>query len=181
MTQYCAATSERELAKYPGLVRRDGGVWSVRKRAPDDLRHTLGSSGIRRSLKTTDRKEAVGRCHAEMAKIAEGFKTARMHRATWLPETRAPERRQALSRLSLTRAIAKADAEGLPGLAPNTVGSYMQGLVAILRWATDADWGVKVNTRDLVETRKAQVKRWEYPCGLGYDQPVLTLSFEGSL
>jgi hypothetical protein len=48
-------------------------------------------------------------------------------------------------RLSLTRAVAKADAEGLPGLAPNTVGSYMQGLVAILRWATDADWGVKVN------------------------------------
>ncbi|MBU1516803.1 MAG: hypothetical protein KKA25_22080 [Alphaproteobacteria bacterium] len=61
--------------------------------------------------------------------------------------------------LSLASAVAKADAEGLPGLAPNTVGSYMQGLVAILRWASDADWGVKVNTRDLVETRKAQVKR----------------------
>lgn len=62
-------------------------------------------------------------------------------------------------RLSLKRAVAKADAAGLAGLAPNTVGSYMQGLVAILRWAADADWGVKVNTRDLVETRKAQVKR----------------------
>lgn len=62
-------------------------------------------------------------------------------------------------RLSLARAVAKAEAEGLPGLAPNTVGSYMQGDVAMLRWAADEDWGVKVNTRDLVETRRAQVKR----------------------
>jgi hypothetical protein len=69
--------SERELAKYPGLVRRDGGVWYVRKRVPDDLRHILGSSDIRRSLKTTDRKEAVGRYHSESAEIAERFKTLR--------------------------------------------------------------------------------------------------------
>ena len=77
VTHYCAEMSERELAKYPGLAPRNGGVWYVRKRVPDDLQHILGSSDIRRSLKTTDRKEAVGRYHAEMAGIAEGFKRLR--------------------------------------------------------------------------------------------------------
>jgi hypothetical protein len=114
--------SERELAKYPGLVRRDGGVWYVRKRV-----------------------QAIGR--PQCIELLSFLNLV------------PPNVDKRFPRLSLTRAVAKADAEGLPGLAPNTVGSYMQGLVAILRWASDADWGVKVNTRDLVETRKAQVKR----------------------
>lgn len=70
-----------------------------------------------------------------------------------------PNAMKRFPRLTLTQAIDRGEAKGLGGLASNTVGSYMQGLTAILRWAENGDWGVRVNTRGLVATRKAEVKR----------------------
>ena len=68
--------------------------------------------------------------------------------------------------LTLSEAAAKAEAGGLPGLAPNTVGSYMQNLSAILRWAEQGGWGVKVNTGSLIDSRSPRVKRR----GFGQDE-----------
>jgi integrase len=68
-----------------------------------------------------------------------------------------PNATKRFPKLTLAQAVAKADAEGLDGLAPNTVASYMQNFSAMLRWAED--WGAKVATRGLVRTRKAKVKR----------------------
>lgn len=70
-----------------------------------------------------------------------------------------PNATKRFPRLSLAQAVAKAEAEGLKGLAANTVASYMQNFVAVLTWATNAGWGVKVSTQGLVPERKAEVKR----------------------
>lgn len=67
--------------------------------------------------------------------------------------------------LSLTDAIALAKADGAKGLAANSVGSYMQNVTAMLRWAENADWGVKVNTKGLIETRRADVQRRGFTSG----------------
>ncbi len=61
--------------------------------------------------------------------------------------------------LTLTEAVAVAKAGGAKGLAANTVGSYMQGLSAMLRWAQDAEWGVRASAKGLVETRRNEVQR----------------------
>jgi integrase len=61
--------------------------------------------------------------------------------------------------LSLSEAKEKAKREGLRGMAPKTVGSYMQNLTAILNWAEADGWGCRVNAKGLVETREALVKR----------------------
>ncbi|GAA0587110.1 hypothetical protein GCM10008942_40170 [Rhizomicrobium electricum] len=52
-----------------------------------------------------------------------------------------------------------AELDRLPGLAPKTVGTYMQNLAAILNWAEKSGWDVDVNTKGLVRTREAMVKR----------------------
>jgi integrase len=70
-----------------------------------------------------------------------------------------PNATKRFPKLTLAEAVAKAEAEGLRGLAPNTFATYMQNLTAILRWAENGGWGVKVNTRGLVSTRKPQVRR----------------------
>lgn len=62
-------------------------------------------------------------------------------------------------KLTLSQAVAKAESEKLPGLAPNTVGSYMQNLAAILRWAECGGWGVKADTKDLIASRRPQIRR----------------------
>lgn len=61
--------------------------------------------------------------------------------------------------LTLVEAAAKADVDGLPGLAPNTVTSYMQNLSAILVWAERGNWGLKANTKGLLTAREPQVQR----------------------
>ncbi|MCE3011604.1 MAG: site-specific integrase [Proteobacteria bacterium] len=61
--------------------------------------------------------------------------------------------------LTLSDAVALAKADGAKGLAANTVGSYMQGLSAMLHWAQNAEWEVRASTRGLVETRRNEVQR----------------------
>jgi integrase len=61
--------------------------------------------------------------------------------------------------MSLTEVVEKADAQGLPRLAPNSIASYMQALAAVVRWAAHAGWGINVNMRDLIGSREATVKR----------------------
>ncbi|WP_337186391.1 site-specific integrase [Phenylobacterium sp.] len=69
-------------------------------------------------------------------------------------------KRKKLRDLSLRGAVEYAQAHNLPGLAPNTVGGYMQNFAAILRWAERADFGVKaVVVQGLVERGDPQVKR----------------------
>lgn len=70
-----------------------------------------------------------------------------------------PNATKRFPKLTLREAVQLAEAKGLSGLAPNTVGTYMQNLTAILRWAEQGDWGVKANTRGLIETRRPHVQR----------------------
>jgi integrase len=70
-----------------------------------------------------------------------------------------PNATKRFPKLSLAQAVAVAEEKGLPGLAPNTVGSYMQNLTAILNWAEQGGWGIKTNTKGLIESRRPQVKR----------------------
>ncbi|MBX3485782.1 site-specific integrase [Phenylobacterium sp.] len=69
-------------------------------------------------------------------------------------------KKKALRDLSLRDAVEYARVHNLASLAPNTVGSYMQNLTAILRWAERGDWGVRVALAEgLIDRRSAQVKR----------------------
>jgi integrase len=69
-------------------------------------------------------------------------------------------KRKVLRDLSLKGAMEYALANNLPGLAPNTVASYMQNFAAILRWAERADFGVKAAmVHGLVERGDPQTKR----------------------
>lgn len=70
-----------------------------------------------------------------------------------------PNAAKRFPRLTLHEAVAHAEAKGLPGLAPGSVASYMQGLNAILGWAEREGWGVRVHTKGLVPARKAKVRR----------------------
>lgn len=70
-----------------------------------------------------------------------------------------PNATKRFPKLTLPEAVERARAERLPGLAPNTVGSYMQNFAAILRWAERGGWGVKPATYGLIETRDPQVQR----------------------
>lgn len=70
-----------------------------------------------------------------------------------------PNATKRFPKLTLTQAVELARAERLPGLAPNTVGSYMQNLSAILRWAERDGWGAMPATSGLIESRAPQVKR----------------------
>jgi integrase len=70
-----------------------------------------------------------------------------------------PNATKRFPRLSLTQAVAKAEAEGLKGLSSNTVASYMQNLAAVLRWGEDNGWGASAKTRGLVTSRKPEVRR----------------------
>ncbi len=70
-----------------------------------------------------------------------------------------PNAKKRFPKLTLTEIADKADTENLPRLAPNSVGSYMQSVLAVLRWAEDEGWGIKVNARDLVPKRSPVVKR----------------------
>jgi integrase len=70
-----------------------------------------------------------------------------------------PNATKRFPKLSLRGAKEKAEREGLPGLAPNTVGSYMQNLTAILNWAEAGGWSCRVNTKGLVRSREPLVQR----------------------
>lgn len=61
-----------EMARYPGLVERDG-VWQVRKRIPTDLQHIDPRGSIRVSLGTKDKREAVRLFPLKLAEIQVGF------------------------------------------------------------------------------------------------------------
>lgn len=70
-----------------------------------------------------------------------------------------PNATKRFPKLTLSEAAAEAQRQGLTGLAPQTVASYMQGLNAILAWAKLGGWGVDVHTKGLIPARKAQVRR----------------------
>jgi len=70
-----------------------------------------------------------------------------------------PHAAKRFPKLTLRQAVAKAEKDGLRGLAPKSVTSYLQNLGAILRWAEEGGWGVKTNLRNLNQTRKANVRR----------------------
>lgn len=70
-----------------------------------------------------------------------------------------PNAKKRFPKLTLVQAAEKAEVDNLPRLAPNSVGAYMQSVLAVLRWAGDEGWGVKINQRDLVGPRAPIVKR----------------------
>lgn len=70
-----------------------------------------------------------------------------------------PNATKRFPRLSLREAVAKAEAAGLARLADTSVGSYLQGLNAILSWGELADWGTKPLAKDLIKGRQPRVKR----------------------
>jgi integrase len=70
-----------------------------------------------------------------------------------------PNATKRFPKLSLREARAKAEREGLRGMAPNTVGSYMQNLTAILNWAEAGGWACQVSTKGLVRSREPLVQR----------------------
>lgn len=84
-----------------------------------------------------------------------------------------PNATKRFPKLSLTKIAERADAANIARLAPNSVGSYMQSVLAILRWAEDEGWGVKINQRDLVGSRVPVVKR------RGFQPDELQLLFGG--
>lgn len=61
-----------DMAKYPGLVQRDG-VWLVRKRIPVDLQHIDTRGSVRVSLGTKDKREAIRLYPLKLAEIQAGF------------------------------------------------------------------------------------------------------------
>jgi integrase len=61
--------------------------------------------------------------------------------------------------LTLIQAADRAATEGVKGLAPNTVGAYMQNLTALLNWAERGGWPTKANTAGLVTSREPNVQR----------------------
>lgn len=75
-----------EMAKPTGLILR-GGVWIVRVDVPKDLRAILGTSTLKRSLKTGDYEEACVRVHEVKAEFARKITDARK-RARGEPITR---------------------------------------------------------------------------------------------
>jgi hypothetical protein len=88
-----------------------------------------------------------------------------------LIEALPPNSMKRFPKLSLREAANHARSEHLAVLASNTVNTYMQNLIALLRWAEGQDWGVKIYLRDLVPGRRAQVKR------RGYEPAELTRLF----
>lgn len=64
------------MAKYPGLVLR-GRRFYLRKAVDADIRATLGDKEIWKSLRTSDRKEAIPRYHKEAAALAQVFQQYR--------------------------------------------------------------------------------------------------------
>jgi len=50
---------EKELANYPGLYPRKNGAWYVRKAIPTGLKGLYTGDQIRKSLHTSDKKEAI--------------------------------------------------------------------------------------------------------------------------
>lgn len=70
-----------------------------------------------------------------------------------------PNAKKRFPTLTLEQVITKADEDGLARLAPNSVASYMQTVLAMLRWAEDEGWGIKVNPRDVIGKRNPTVKR----------------------
>jgi integrase len=62
-------------------------------------------------------------------------------------------------KLTLAQSVAAAEAGGYKVLAPNTVGSYVQNLCAVLRWGKNHDYGVRVNTDGLKPTGGAETQR----------------------
>lgn len=88
-------------------------------------------------------------------------------------QTMPPNATKRFPELSLREAKEKAEREGLLGMAPNTVGSYMQNLTAILNWAEAGGWGCQANTRGLVRSREARVQR------RGFEPEELKHVFQG--
>ena len=70
-----------------------------------------------------------------------------------------PNATKKFPKLSLREAMEKAQREGLRGMAPKTVGTYMNNLTAILNWAEAGGWPCKANTKGLVRSREALVRR----------------------
>ena len=61
--------------------------------------------------------------------------------------------------LSLQSAVAAAKRDKAPTLAPNTVGSYMNNLRAVLNWAVEEEWLARNPAKGLVEKARPSVKR----------------------
>lgn len=62
-------------------------------------------------------------------------------------------------RMTLAQSLAAADAGEHKRLAPNTVGTYVNNLCALLRWGKNHGYGVTVNTDGLKPTGGAEVER----------------------
>ncbi|WP_066772119.1 site-specific integrase [Croceicoccus mobilis] len=87
-------------------------------------------------------------------------------------EALPPNSMKRFPKLSVLKAVEHARGTNLAGLAPNTVNSYLQNLLAMLRWAEGQNWGVKLYLRDLAPARRANVKR------RGFTPDELTLLFD---
>ena len=61
-----------EMARYPGLVDRDG-VWQVRKHIPVDLQNIDPRGSIHISLGTRDKRQAIRRYPLKLAEMEAGF------------------------------------------------------------------------------------------------------------
>ena len=77
VTQTRDTLDGEELAKYPGLQRRNNGIWYVRKRVPVDIMHAEPRSNIRWSLDTSDKKRAIQRYPFKLAEIEKHFSDLR--------------------------------------------------------------------------------------------------------
>lgn len=64
------------MTKYPGLTTR-GRVYYLRKKVDADIRETFGGKEIWRTLRTSDRKEAIKRYHKEAAALDRAFQEHR--------------------------------------------------------------------------------------------------------
>src|SRR6218665_1046967 len=73
VTHNCDTMDDEELAKYPGLQRRNNGVWYVRKSVPMDLIHVEPRSSIRLSLDTTEKSRAIRLYPFKLAAIEQHF------------------------------------------------------------------------------------------------------------
>ena len=65
------------MAKHPWLLNRDGRYY-LRARVPADLVDSIGRREIKRSLGTSDAKEASRRLRTEAAEVERLFERARL-------------------------------------------------------------------------------------------------------
>ncbi|MGE3714296.1 MAG: DUF6538 domain-containing protein [Alphaproteobacteria bacterium] len=88
-------------------MTRNNGIYSFRKRVPDDLQGILGVKTIKRSLKTSNPNEAKKRRAAVEAEVMELFSAKRAERDGTEYRTAEPPKSHAITIPSQSNATAK--------------------------------------------------------------------------